>query len=152
MVILSVTCLLCIFCLFFFFFFFNDTATTEIYTLFPTRRSFDLGKVENLIEQHEQRIGRVPRGVQILFLDRKSTRLNSSHLLISYAVFCLKKTFSVRGRDLGTTVEEAIQRIAEKVKMTPGYRISWSGEYEIFFLIKGRPPSFPPFPYPALFL
>ena len=39
-------------------------------------------------------------------------------------------TFSVRGRDLGTTVEEAIKRIAEKVKMPPGYRISWSGEYE----------------------
>ena len=39
-------------------------------------------------------------------------------------------TFSVRGRDLGTTVEESIKRMAEKVKMPPGYRISWSGEYE----------------------
>jgi cobalt-zinc-cadmium resistance protein CzcA len=39
-------------------------------------------------------------------------------------------TFNVRGRDLGTTVEEAIRRIAEKVKMPPGYGIGWSGEYE----------------------
>jgi cobalt-zinc-cadmium resistance protein CzcA len=39
-------------------------------------------------------------------------------------------TFNVRGRDLGTTVEEAIKRIAEKVKMPPGYRVGWSGEYE----------------------
>ena len=39
-------------------------------------------------------------------------------------------TFNVRGRDLGTTVEEAIKRISEKVKMPPGYRVGWSGEYE----------------------
>jgi heavy metal efflux system protein len=39
-------------------------------------------------------------------------------------------TFNVRGRDLGTTVEEAIHRIADKVKMPPGYGIGWSGEYE----------------------
>jgi len=39
-------------------------------------------------------------------------------------------TFSVRGRDLGTTVEEAISRINKQVKMPPGYSIGWSGEYE----------------------
>jgi len=39
-------------------------------------------------------------------------------------------TFSVRGRDLGTTVEDAIKRIKEKVKMPPGYSVGWSGEYE----------------------
>jgi cobalt-zinc-cadmium resistance protein CzcA len=39
-------------------------------------------------------------------------------------------TFSVRGRDLGTTVGEAIRRIKEKVKLPPAYRIGWSGEYE----------------------
>ena len=39
-------------------------------------------------------------------------------------------TFSVRGRDLGTTVEEAIKRINQKVKLPPGYRVEWSGEYE----------------------
>src|ERR1700746_1720568 len=39
-------------------------------------------------------------------------------------------TFNVRGRDLGTTVEDAIKQISEKVKMPPGYRVGWSGEYE----------------------
>jgi len=39
-------------------------------------------------------------------------------------------TFNVRGRDLGTTVEDGIKRINEKVKLPPGYHIEWSGEYE----------------------
>ncbi len=39
-------------------------------------------------------------------------------------------TFNVRGRDLGTTVEDAIKRISEKVKLPPGYGVGWSGEYE----------------------
>jgi cobalt-zinc-cadmium resistance protein CzcA len=39
-------------------------------------------------------------------------------------------TFNVRGRDLGTTVEDAIRQIGQKVKMPPGYTIGWSGEYE----------------------
>jgi len=39
-------------------------------------------------------------------------------------------TFNVRGRDLGTTVEEAIKAIQEKVKMPPSYRVDFSGEYE----------------------
>src|SRR5256885_10319488 len=70
------------------FFFFNDTATTEIYTLslhdaLPIFRA--------LADGHVWRHGR--RGVPAIdrAKDRKSTRLNSSHLVISYAVFCLKK-------------------------------------------------------------
>jgi cobalt-zinc-cadmium resistance protein CzcA len=39
-------------------------------------------------------------------------------------------TFNVRGRDLGTTVENAIHQINQKVKFPPGYRVEWSGEYE----------------------
>jgi cobalt-zinc-cadmium resistance protein CzcA len=39
-------------------------------------------------------------------------------------------TFNVRGRDLGSTVEEAIKLIGEKVKLPPGYTVGWSGEYE----------------------
>src|SRR5256885_15922050 len=71
----------------FFFFFFNDTATTEIYTLSLHERSSDLSVNPNLIAStHATRNVRSwPRR------DRKSTRLNSSHLVISYAVFCLKK-------------------------------------------------------------
>ena len=37
--------------------------------------------------------------------------------------------FSVRGRDLGGTVEEAQQRIAKNVKLPPGYRLVWAGEF-----------------------
>ena len=38
--------------------------------------------------------------------------------------------FNVRGRDLGTTVGDAIRQINQKVKLPPGYRIGWAGEYE----------------------
>jgi heavy metal efflux system protein len=39
-------------------------------------------------------------------------------------------TFNVRGRDLGSTVEDAIRQIHTKVKLPPGYGVDWSGEYE----------------------
>jgi heavy metal efflux system protein len=38
--------------------------------------------------------------------------------------------YSVRGRDLGSTVEEAIKKVKEQVKLPPGYHIDWAGEYE----------------------
>ncbi len=39
-------------------------------------------------------------------------------------------TFNVRGRDLGTTVEDAIKQVRQKVNLPNGYHIEWSGEYE----------------------
>jgi len=39
-------------------------------------------------------------------------------------------TFNVRGRDLGTTVEDAIKQIKDKVSLPRGYTVGWSGEYE----------------------
>src|SRR3712207_8398355 len=105
-------------------FFFNDTATTEIYTLslhdaLPIwRRGHQAqevdrphredGKVHN--DEGDQRAGDPGRGDRRdgvagpeqavddpgLAADRKSTRLNSSHANISYAVFCLKKKKRVR--------------------------------------------------------
>jgi len=39
-------------------------------------------------------------------------------------------TFNVRGRDLNSSVEEAMAKISQNVKMPAGYRIDWSGEYE----------------------
>src|SRR5438067_6241506 len=76
---------------FFFFFFFNDTATTEIYT-FPYTTLFRSrgGRGAALGMDHLGAAGEELRG-GALHLDRKSTRLNSSHVSISYAVFCLKK-------------------------------------------------------------
>src|SRR2546429_1344285 len=91
-------------------FFFNDTATTEIYTLslhdaLPISRRLPVAvpKRRRLEESAQQTRHAVPSGQdrsQIVKraatggrepLDRKSTRLNSSHGYISYAVFCLKK-------------------------------------------------------------
>src|SRR2546422_10489154 len=88
---------------FFFFFFFNDTATTEIYTL----------SLHDALPILSQLFRMCPAAAEISFQsrssraqpaqlsaclasasregDRKSTRLNSSHGYISYAVFCLKK-------------------------------------------------------------
>jgi heavy metal efflux system protein len=37
--------------------------------------------------------------------------------------------YSVRGRDLGSTVEEAIKKVTEQVKLPPGYTLNWEGEY-----------------------
>src|SRR5256885_15927266 len=88
---------------FFFFFFFNDTATTEIYTL-----SLHDALPISLAPRTAQSKTTVPAEGAIRRMsavaavtghpvasgakkDRKSTRLNSSHLVISYAVFCLKK-------------------------------------------------------------
>src|SRR2546426_7837956 len=69
------------------YFFFNDTATTEIYTLslhdaLPISRNPRWGSAGCRFRL---------RGLAAMWRDRKSTRLNSSHLVISYAVFCLKK-------------------------------------------------------------
>src|SRR5258708_39272262 len=76
----------------FFVFFFNDTATTEIYTLslhdalpICVACGHVAGDLGALLEvSSNDQVGR-------RYLDRKSTRLNSSHQIISYAVFCLKK-------------------------------------------------------------
>src|SRR6266700_5555519 len=69
-----------------FFFFFNDTATTEIYTL-SLHDALPIFAAAWLRTRHTGGIGRTLAGNK----DRKSTRLNSSHVKISYAVFCLKK-------------------------------------------------------------
>src|SRR2546427_5408175 len=87
-------------------FFFNDTATTEIYTLslhdaLPILGQVsapgpDGARVEPLEPCHRAEQRRLagparPEDAEELAGDRKSTRLNSSHSQISYAVFCLKK-------------------------------------------------------------
>src|SRR5258708_28368199 len=74
---------------FFIFFFFNDTATTEIYTL----SLHDALPISTGVSGYFQRTNNAlaPTSITDDLLDRKSTRLNSSHQIISYAVFCLKK-------------------------------------------------------------
>src|SRR6266513_5424210 len=68
-----------------FFFFFNDTATTEIYTL-SLHDALPISETYGAAND-----GFVPFADAHIPGDRKSTRLNSSHVSISYAVFCLKK-------------------------------------------------------------
>src|SRR3712207_7321937 len=95
------------------FFFFNDTATTEIYTLSlhdalpiwprpdrcPARRGEGrqvriagcFCRRPKLLRRRAEALPLGARRRRRPLLDRKSTRLNSSHANISYAVFCLKK-------------------------------------------------------------
>src|SRR3989442_9694567 len=95
------------------FFFFNDTATTEIYTLSlhdalpilvelaaevevfhsPDGEAFATFDVE-----YHRETWAIRTGPFRIAQDRKSTRLNSSHVRISYAVFCLKKKKTPRTR------------------------------------------------------
>src|SRR2546422_3258216 len=70
-------------------FFFNDTATTEIYTL-SLHDALPISSPRPANPSSDARCGR-RRGQRPSWGDRKSTRLNSSHGYISYAVFCLKK-------------------------------------------------------------
>src|SRR3712207_7842426 len=89
-----------------FFFFFNDTATTEIYTLslhdalpiYPYRErkrvittalDFPTIPYQWLVKPDVEVV--ILPSYDGIGVDRKSTRLNSSHANISYAVFCLKK-------------------------------------------------------------
>src|SRR3712207_9291470 len=83
-------------------FFFNDTATTEIYTLslhdaLPISEDATSGAAGASWPRATpgSRGSRPSQAVQevaeVTVIDRKSTRLNSSHANISYAVFCLKK-------------------------------------------------------------
>src|SRR3712207_7151427 len=90
-------------------FFFNDTATTEIYTLslhdaLPIWHPGDLdrradrgaGRGRSLRAGLRERADLGAAGLHGIPVDRKSTRLNSSHANISYAVFCLKKQIATR--------------------------------------------------------
>src|SRR5256885_4581017 len=82
-------------------FFFNDTATTEIYTLSlhdalpicsSARTTCSISPFTALMTPRLNGASWLHRSRCLR--DRKSTRLNSSHLVISYAVFCLKKKSS----------------------------------------------------------
>src|SRR5258708_10768151 len=89
-------------------FFFNDTATTEIYTL-------SLHDALPISPAARERAAAAPAPSEASEVrikagdtDRKSTRLNSSHQIISYAVFCLKKKKLDKnsGRWAGRTVAQ----------------------------------------------
>src|SRR5579884_3937967 len=126
----------------FFFFFFNDTATTEIYTL----------SLHDALPILLRAVDDTPVwSVSCLFVarsqDRKSTRLNSSHVAISYAVFCLKKK-NKSAASPGFRPEKIptegiiLSRVTSDMRLQP---------FMFFFLIIRRPPRSTLFPYTTLF-
>src|SRR6201995_6102289 len=81
------------------FFFFNDTAPTEIYTL-SLHDALPISKPSSSKGCSAAAID-VQYSSRFFAGDRKSTRLNSSHTVISYAGFCLQKNTYQEGRELG---------------------------------------------------
>src|SRR6266498_4019595 len=149
-VIFLVLVLFFLFVFLFFFFFFNDTATTEIYTL----------------SLHDALPISVPRPAAACppcrahapcRIDRKSTRLNSSHVRSSYAVFCLKKKKKNYKKDYQlkkktrknkqkTLTASLIKELEYMFKISLQKNI-----YFFFFLMIRRPPRSTHFPYTTLF-
>src|SRR6202158_6405930 len=94
------------------FFFFNDTATTEIYTL----SLHDALPIYRPAYDPDLRRVHTGRACRRLWADRKSTRLNSSHHDISYAVFCLNKK-----RKLCSTETPVVVGLLCEVIRSPSY-------------------------------
>src|SRR5258707_8078938 len=96
-----------------FFFFFNDTATTEIYTL-SLHDALPISQARHY-PRDPRSVARFPSpGDDRHQGDRKSTRLNSSHANISYAVFCLKKkkkSVRIRSRRGAAVYKNLSQRL-----------------------------------------
>src|SRR2546422_4578469 len=101
------------------FFFFNDTATTEIYTL-SLHDALPISKPRRDAARRDRGDARASRSFRrpaggarcVRSGDRKSTRLNSSHGYISYAVFCLKKKKKYTRIEGGTLMKmDMIQQI-----------------------------------------
>src|SRR5260221_10967797 len=81
-------------------------------TLFPYTTLFRSGRIaHSLVLAHQDEVA-VSQAQQALHVDRKSTRLNSSHTVISYAVFCLKKKKKNR-----TVINEDVNKKMNIMKM-----------------------------------
>ncbi|MGO9138390.1 MAG: efflux RND transporter permease subunit [Syntrophales bacterium] len=83
----------------------EDIANIRI--LAPSGERVSLGELSDI---------RVGDGASMIYREA-----NSRYIAIKY---------SVRGRDLGSTVEEAMKKVNEKVKLPQGYYLDWAGEYE----------------------
>src|SRR6202521_3506086 len=131
------------------FFFFNDTATTEIYTL-PLHDALPISllppaKLSFLSSQ----FAISPDGAELAFVaDRKSTRLNSSHLRISYGVFCLKKSATTGWLRAGACRGASVRTSHMTLAILSGASSPVGG---IFFLMRTAPREFESFPIPPRF-
>src|ERR1017187_4906878 len=132
------------------FFFFNDTATTEIYTL----------SLHDALPIYPWSGGRsptarVPKNRPPPWIDRKSTRLNSSHRCISYAVFCLKKKRTTGGREnVGhtrrarapgvTEPRDALAPVGRLVRLVQVTAVGTTGRLDFFFFkVRAHRPVLP---------
>src|SRR5476649_2070726 len=140
--------LLYIYSILFFFFFFlmirrPPRSTLFLYTtLFRSTRDIPRPR---LGRDHQSKTRSAAR-------DRKSTRLNSSHTVISYAVFCLKKKkkeFGIARTESGEGLTASTMRPSINIR---GIRSGQVGaEANIFFLMIPVPPRSTLFPYTTLF-
>src|SRR5437763_736192 len=158
----------------FFLFFFSDTAPTDIYTL-------SLHDALPICDQSlgdDRQAGLREQTLRVVFVnrparaDRKSTRLNSSHRCISYAVFCLKKK-KKEGRDLergrvlthrltalgqcDCAIRAPLSSLAAVLPHAPSVVLLYPVRRALlhvsffFFLVIRRPPISTLFPYTTLF-
>src|SRR5258708_30283425 len=105
-------------------FFFNDTATTEIYTLslhdaLPISRPPSPSTIRRA--GGTAPVARIQNRAFRRYSDRKSTRLNSSHQIISYAVFCLKKKKKERTETTDNhyaPIQARIRRVSSQIIIT----------------------------------
>src|SRR5689334_4234731 len=136
------------------FFFYCSSNHRDLHS-FPTRRSSDLrireslrpddGHGSHVRERQGQGAGRQAQadaGAERREPDRKSTRLNSSHSSISYAVFCLKK----KTNDL-----DFLADVDPSPLHAPRNACTPYDTHEFFFLLLQQPPRSTLFPYTTLF-
>src|SRR6202162_2196725 len=142
--------------------FFNDPATTEIYTL-SLHDALPIWILRPRARPgRRDRFQRLPRRSQT-FRDRKSTRLNSSHHSISYAVFCLKKK-KLKGRETQTGQQRQDSGESRPCHVHVQHHVTAATDLRLrthnltmfvlslfFFLMIRRPPRSPLFPYTTLF-
>src|ERR1035438_8218701 len=133
-------------------FFFNDTATTEIYTL----SLHDALPISRKPAASRSPWTASPFATSMNWIDRKSTRLNSSHLGISYAVFCLKKRNPDCSLELhgAATVRASLggsQTRTECLFHACRSPLTDPDNRHFFFLKLRPPPEISPFPHPAPF-
>src|SRR6516162_10282183 len=131
-------------------FFFNHPAPTEIYTL-SLHDALPISSA-SAAHAHSPRndcsSGRLDRP------DRKSTRLNSSHLVISYAVFCLKKKIvdpPVREQDAVALFVPDRHHVCRRLIISQLRHHIPLPRTHLFFLMIRRPPRSTLFPYTTLF-
>lgn len=109
----------------------NLTVTIEGRRRFPVRVRY-AGEHRSTPDELGQLLVPAPNGLQIPLSQVSVIRSVQGPAMISSESGLLRGavTLNVRGRDVGSFVEEARKLVAERVQLPPGYYVEWSGEYE----------------------